>query len=177
MSLRWYITQQTFPALLNRNAIQFGTRRAQWWKTGPGTTTSITYAELGIIVKQLAAGLMSLGIEKGDRVAIASHTAPQWLWSDYAILCAGGVTVCIYPTLSAKEMSFIINDSGSKIMFAQDEEILSRALGSISEMPTLEKIIIMKDEYNVNDSRILTLTQVKELGVKLLAEDKLAYER
>lgn len=174
---KWYIQQLTFPEILNRNAIQFGTRRAQWWKTGPNTTTSITYAELGIIIKQLTAGLMSLGVGKGDRVAIASHTAPQWLWADYSILCAGGITVCVYPTLSAKEMSFIINDSGSKILYVQDEEILSRALSAIQEMPTLEKIIIMNNDYNGNDSRVLTLQQVRDLGITLLAQDRLAYER
>jgi long-chain acyl-CoA synthetase len=175
MADRWYITQQTFPELLNRNVIKYGTRRAQWWKTGD-TTHSINYAELGFIVKQLTAGLMSLGIQKGDRVAIASHTAPQWMWADYSILCAGGITVCIYPTLSAKEMSFIINDSGSKILYVQDEEILQRALSVADEMPTLQKCIIMKDDYKGSDSRVLTLPQVRELGIQLLAKDKLAYE-
>ncbi len=175
MADRWYITQQTFPELLNRNVIKFGTRRAQWWKTGD-TTQSITYAELGFIVKQLTAGLMSLGIKKGDCVAIASHTAPQWIWADYSILCAGGITVCIYPTLSAKEMSFIINDSGSKILYVQDEEILQKALSIADEMPTLQKCIIMKDDYKGSDSRVLTLPQVRELGIKLLSKDKLAYE-
>ncbi|HQQ51466.1 MAG TPA: long-chain fatty acid--CoA ligase [Spirochaetota bacterium] len=175
MADRWYITQQTFPELLNRNVIKFGTRRAQWWKTGD-TTQSITYAELGFIVKQLTAGLMSLGIQKGDCVAIASHTAPQWIWADYSILCAGGITVCIYPTLSAKEMSFIINDSGSKILYVQDEEILQKALSIADEMPTLQKCIIMKDDYKGSDSRVLTLPQVRELGIQLLAKDKLAYE-
>ncbi|HOF13591.1 MAG TPA: long-chain fatty acid--CoA ligase [Spirochaetota bacterium] len=175
MADRWYITQQTFPELLNRNVIKYGTRRAQWWKRGD-TTHSINYAELGFIVKQLTAGLMSLGIQKGDRVAIASHTAPQWMWADYSILCAGGITVCIYPTLSAKEMSFIINDSGSKILYVQDEEILQRALSVADEMPTLQKCIIMKDDYKGSDSRVLTLPQVRELGIKLLSKDKLAYE-
>ena len=176
MADRWYITQQTFPELLNRNVLKYGTRRAQWWKTGD-TTQSINYAELGFIVKQLTAGLMSLGIKKGDCVAIASHTAPQWIWADYSILCAGGITVCIYPTLSAKEISFIINDSGSKILYVQDEEILQKALSIADEMPTLQKCIIMKDDYKGSDSRVLTLPQVRELGIQLLAKDKLAYER
>ncbi|HQL44853.1 MAG TPA: long-chain fatty acid--CoA ligase, partial [Spirochaetota bacterium] len=176
MADRWYITQQTFPELLNRNVLKYGTRRAQWWKTGD-TTQSINYAELGFIVKQLTAGLMSLGIQKGDCVAIASHTAPQWIWADYSILCAGGITVCIYPTLSAKEISFIINDSGSKILYVQDEEILQKALSIADEMPTLQKCIIMKDDYKGSDSRVLTLPQVRELGIQLLAKDKLAYER
>ncbi len=176
MENRWYITQQTFPALLNRNAIQFGTRRAQIWRTGPSDTQSITYAELWRIVKELASGLMELGIEKGDRAAVMSHTCPQWLWADYSILCAAGITVCVYPTLSAKEMSFIINDSGSKILYVQDEEILEKAIAAWPEMPTLEKIIVMKDDIAHSDPRVLSLSQLRALGVKLLSRDKLLYE-
>ena len=109
MKDRWYITQQTFPELLNRNAVKFGLRRAQWWKTGPDSTTSITYADLWILVRELASGLMELGIQKGDRAAVMAHTSPEWVWADYSILCAAGITVCVYPTLSAKELAFILS--------------------------------------------------------------------
>jgi len=54
MGNRWYITQQTFPELLNRNAVKFGMRRAQWWKNGPNGTASLTYAELWILVREMA---------------------------------------------------------------------------------------------------------------------------
>jgi long-chain acyl-CoA synthetase len=177
MEDRWYISQQTFPELLNRNAVKFGMRRAQWWKTGPESTASITYAELWRIVRELASGLMEMGIQKGDRIAVMAHTAPEWVWADYSVLCAAGITVCVYPTLSAKELSFIVNDSGSRILYVQDEEILERALGVMEDMPGLEKIIIMKDEYSRADKRVLSLSDVRSLGVRLLARDKLSYER
>ncbi len=176
MENRWYITQQTFPELLNRNAVKFGMRRAQWWKTGPESTASITYAELWRIVREMASGLMELGIQKGDRVAVMAHTSPEWVWADYSILCAAGITVCVYPTLSAKELSFIVNDSGSRILYVQDEEILERALAAMNEMPGLEKIIIMKDEYSHADKRVMSLSDLRSLGVRLLSRDKLSYE-
>jgi long-chain acyl-CoA synthetase len=152
-------------------------RRAQWWKTGPESTASITYAELWRIVRELASGLMEMGIQKGDRIAVMAHTAPEWVWADYSVLCAAGITVCVYPTLSAKELSFIVNDSGSRILYVQDEEILERALGVMGDMPGLEKIIIMKNEYSHADKRVLSLSDVRSLGVRLLARDKLSYER
>jgi long-chain acyl-CoA synthetase len=152
-------------------------RRAQWWKTGPESTASITYAELWRIVRELASGLMEMGIQKGDRAAVMAHTSPEWVWADYSVLCAAGITVCVYPTLSAKELSFIVNDSGSRVLYVQDEEILERALGAIGEMPGLEKIIIMKDEFTHADKRVMSLSDVRSLGVRLLARDKLSYER
>lgn len=177
MGNRWYITQQTFPELLNRNAVKFGMRRAQWWKNGPNGTASLTYAELWILVREMASGLMELGIQKGDRVAVMAHTSPEWVWADYSTLCAAGVTVCVYPTLSAKELAFIVNDSGSRILYVQDEEMLERALGAAAEMPGLEKIVIMKDECSYADPRVMGLSALRALGVRLLSRDKLACER
>ncbi len=177
MEDKWYITQQTFPELLNRNAIKFGARRAQWWKTGPTSTTSITYSELNRIVKELSSGLIELGIQKGDRAAVMAHTCPQWVWADYSILCAGGITVCVYPTLSPKELVFIVNDSGSRVLYVQDEEILQKALGAWKEMPTLEKIIVMKDEFTGENPNVMSFNQVRALGIKLLARDKFIYEK
>jgi long-chain acyl-CoA synthetase len=176
MEDKWYITQQTFPALLHRNATQFGGRRAQWWKTGPTQTTSITYAELGHIVDELSAGLMELGLQKGDRAAVMAHTCPQWVWADYSILCAAGITVCIYPTLSQKELVFLVNDSGARFLYVQDTEMLQKATGAWGDMPTLERIIVLQDGYSGDDPKVLGLAQLRELGSALLARDPAVYE-
>ena len=176
MDDKWYITQQTFPALMHRNATQFGDRRAQWWKTGPAETTSLTYAELGHIVDELACGLMELGLQKGDRAAVTAHTCPQWVWADYSILCAGGITVCVYPTLSAGELAFIVNDSGSRILYVADAEMLDKARGAWADMPSLERIIVLQDRVDCDDPKVLGLAQVREMGCALLARDAGEYE-
>lgn len=173
---KWYITQQTFPELLNRNVETFGERRAQWWRTEGTDTTSITYGELGHIVEEMSSGLMELGIEKGDRVAIMAHTCPQWVWADYSILCAAGITVCIYPTLSIKEVVFIVNDSGSRILYVENDEILSHIIKVWHEMPTLEKIIVMQNYITGGDSNILGLDNLRTLGKRLLERDSSLYE-
>ena len=174
---RWYITKQTFPELLNRNVTRFGERRAQWWRTERRETASMTYAEVGQVVKELSCGLMKLGIEKGDRVAIMAHTCPQWLWADYSILCAAGITVCIYPTLSAKECALIVNDSGSRILYVQDEEILHTIESVWSDMPNLERIIVMSDDYSSDTPTVLNMTDTRTMGVELLEQDAALYER
>ncbi|MBT8490528.1 MAG: long-chain fatty acid--CoA ligase, partial [Deltaproteobacteria bacterium] len=173
---RWYITQQTFPELLNRNIETFGERRAQWWRTEGINTTSITYKDLGHIVEEMSTGLMELGIEKGDRVAIMAHTCPQWVWADYSILCAAGITVCIYPTLSVKEVVFIVNDAGSKILYVENDEILGNVINVWQEMPTLEKIVVMENEFTSDNNNVLNLNDLKALGKRLIKRDGSLYE-
>lgn len=174
---KWYITQQTWPALLNRNALRFGSRRAQWWKDGPGSTDSLNYADLWLLIKEAAAGLMELGLEKGDRGAVMAFTSPQWTWADYAIICAAGISVSIYPTLSAKEVLYMMNDSGSKFLFVNDEALLER-LGEVrSRMPELQKTILLNGSNRNNLPDVLTFEQLRELGVGLLARDRLAFEK
>jgi long-chain acyl-CoA synthetase len=163
--------------MFHDSVIKFGECRCQWWKTGPDTTESLTYAQVGRMVKELGSGLMKLGLKKQDRVAVMSHNCPQWLWADFSILNTGGITVTIYPTLSQREMIFIINDSGSKILYVQEEANLLKVLEAWDEMPNLELVIMMQDHFQTDDARVLDLARVRELGVKGLVEDPYGYER
>ncbi|MGE5417792.1 MAG: AMP-dependent synthetase/ligase [Acidobacteriota bacterium] len=177
MKDRTVIQQCTFPELLNNAAVRYGDCKAQWWITGPGTTESLTYAQVWRVVKEMAGGLMKLGVQKGDRVAIMSHTCPQWMWSDYSILNTGGITVTIYPTLSAKEMAFIVNNSESKILYVQDEEVLEKATSVWHDMPSLETIIVMQKDFSSHNPNIISLSQLRALGVKFHVQYPVAYEK
>jgi long-chain acyl-CoA synthetase len=173
----WYLTVQTFPELLHRNATQFGSRRAQWWKTEGTNTESITYSQLAVIVSELSAGLLKLGIAKGDRACIMAHTSPPWVWADYSILCGGAITVCIYPTVSPVEIKHIVNDSGARFVYVDDEENLKKIKSVWPDMPTLEKVIFMKDDYAGGDDRVIFLSALRKLGRELLSSDTTAYEQ
>lgn len=173
---RWYIQELTCPEMLHRNALVFGDRRAQWWKQKDGTTASNTFAELWRTVKELSCGLIEYGIEKGDRVAIISHTVPQWMWGDYSILCAGGITVCIYPTLSEDEIKFILNDSGSKLVYVYDESLLKKVINIKEGVPSLKKIIVMSGEAPSNDY-VTDLDNLRKKGTELLSKDKNVFEK
>lgn len=177
VSQRWYIQEMTCPEILHRNAVMFGDRRFQWWRTGKTGTAENTYAEVWRLVKELTSGLISSGFEKGDRGAIISHTAPQWTWADYSILCAGGVTVCIYPTLSESEIKYILNDSGSKIIYVQDETMLKKVLAVKNETPSLQKIIMMNDKTSDAGNNVTCFADMRNIGVTLLAKDKLIFEQ
>ncbi len=165
----WYISTQTFCELLARNIHEFGSKTAQYWKDEHNRLQSLTFSQLGTIVEETSCGLMDLGVEKGDRVALMSHTCPGWMQADYSILCAGGITVGIYPTLSVQEVAYIINDSGAGVLFVQDREILEKVLNGLNLMPALEKIVVMDQSAVPDGDIVLCSSRLREAG-KIFAE-------
>lgn len=172
---RSMINQVTLTEMFNDSVVRYGDLRCQWWKPTPDTLAELTYAQSGRIVKELACGLMSMGLEKQDRAAIMSATCPEWMWADFSILMSAGITVTIYPTLSIKEMVFIVNDSGSKFLYVRDEVNLAKALEAWDEMPTLEKVIVMREGFVSNQERVLSIADIKAMGVKYMVEHPHAY--
>ncbi len=94
-ALEWKIKQETFAELFNDRVTKFGRHDFQLWKKPDGSVGSLTYAQVGRIVKEMAAGLMSLGIMAGDRVALMSYNCPEWLWADFSIVNAGAVSATV----------------------------------------------------------------------------------
>ena len=173
----WRITQQTFPQLFNDRVIMFGAKDFQLWKKPSGEVGALTYSQVGRIVREMGAGLMRLGIMAGDRVALMSYNCPQWVWGDFSIMNAGAVVVTVYPSSSAKELAYIINDSGSRTLYVQNEAMLQRAMEEWHAMPTLEKIIVLEDGFQSDQNNVLSLSQLREIGVKHLVQYPIDYEK
>lgn len=176
---KWYIEQLTAPALMHRNATKFGDHTCQLFKDEKGEVQKLTYSEVYRIVRELSCGLMSMGFKKGDRAAVMCNTAPQWMWSDYSILCAGGITVCIYPTLSEKELEFILEDSGTTVVYVEGAEILEKVKNVCkpsNKKLKVKHIIVMKDNYEDKDRRVTDLSRVRNLGIAFHAKDKMSFE-
>ena len=88
---------------------------------------SLTWAESAVRVFAIAAGLMALGVRPEERVAIASNTRVEWILADLGVLCAGAATTTIYPSTNAEESAFILADSGSRVLIAEDAGQLAKA--------------------------------------------------
>lgn len=123
-----------------------------------------TWQETKERIETLACGLLTLGLEKKERVAIMSRNSPYWTHTDVAVINSGGVLVTIYPTLSLSEVTYIINDSESKYLFAGSEQILEMVLSGMDNMPTLEKVIFLDLNYVSKDKRVLSLGDILKLG-------------
>lgn len=175
---KWYIDQMTVPAMLNRNVVRFCDRTSQMWKDEQGKMHSLTWGQTGGIVKELCAGLMRKGFKKGDRAAIMCNTSPQWMWCDYAILCAGGITVCIYPMLSEMEIEYILKDSGTTVVFVENSEILTRVQNAIAKGESaVTQIVVMSDHFESADTMVTDLSRMRNEGVSLLVKDRFAFDR
>ncbi|MDZ7334758.1 MAG: long-chain fatty acid--CoA ligase [candidate division KSB1 bacterium] len=140
---------------------RYGTKTALMHKVA-GQYQSISYQEFGAIVKDLALGLASLGVKKGDRVALLSENRPQWAFSDFAILSLGAINVPIYPSLLPKQIEYILNDSESKIIITSTKDQTDKVIQILSELPVLKYVVYMDDE--ISHPKALSFQQVMERG-------------
>jgi long-chain acyl-CoA synthetase len=96
-------------------------------------------------VRYLSQALAALGLERGDRVALLSENRWEWAITDYALLCSGALTVPVYPTLPANQVSHILRHSGAKFIFVSSEEQLAKVRELRSELPELQHSIVFDD--------------------------------
>lgn len=157
----------TWPEILFKNAEENPALRAQWWFENKNEYF-LTYSELAEKVKNISCGLIYLGLEKGDRAAVFSPTSPMWAWVDAGIICAGGITVCIYPTLSSGELLTQINDSGAKIIFVHNELMCEKIKAVWGEAKNLEKVVLLSGVDFFEDENLVTLKTLINHGKKLL---------
>jgi long-chain acyl-CoA synthetase len=129
-----------------------------------GRWREIPWAEVGEETSTFAHGLMALGLRKGDGVSLLSENRKAWLYADFGILAAGGVTVTIYPSLLADEVAYIISNSDSRVAVVSTQEQLDKVLAHQNDLPKLEKIIVFDEYRQKGDPRILSFSMVQEMG-------------
>ncbi|HYI80460.1 MAG TPA: long-chain fatty acid--CoA ligase [Thermoleophilaceae bacterium] len=127
--------------LLPRAAAKHGSSAAVMFNDGGWKTRS--FAEVGDTVRELAKGLMALGVEKGDKVSILANTRPEWSYHDFAALSAGATVVPIYQTNSPEECQYVLEDSDAKVVVVEDEAQLEKVRAMRDTLPKLEHVILM----------------------------------
>ena len=113
-------------------------------------------------------GCCRSGVEPEDRIGIASATRLEWVLADLAILCAGAATTTVYPSTNAEDTAYILADSGSKIVFAEDDTQLKKLTEQRSELPNLDQGGAVR--RNLDDDWVITLDDLADQGAKYLAE-------
>jgi long-chain acyl-CoA synthetase len=114
-------------------------------------------------VRDLSLGLGALGMSRGDRVAIVSESRPEWIISDLAVLSAGAVLAPIYPTLSASQARYILQDSGARLAIVSTAAQLEKVQEIRHLLPSLEAVIVMAPELASGPS-VLSLDEVERRG-------------
>ncbi|RZT18822.1 long-chain acyl-CoA synthetase [Mycobacterium sp. BK558] len=131
-----------------------------------GGWTSVTWQQVGERVRLIAAGLISLGIAPEDRVALASSTRYEWVLVDFAVLCAGAATTTVYPTTNARDVAFIVANSGSRVVVAEDQTQVDKLLEYRAELPDVRKVVIIDGDGD--GDFVITLDELEALGRELL---------
>src|SRR5918997_387073 len=129
-----------FPLAIRKHGAQ---RAVIYRDDETGEWTEKTYEQVGEIVRALSLGLMDLGIEKGDKVAILANTRAEWTYFDFAALSAGATVVPIYQTNSPEECQYVLENSDAKIVIVEDDEQMEKIRAVRDSLPKLQHVIRM----------------------------------
>ena len=144
---------------------------------GVNTWTTLTWRETNDNVDRLAAGLLARGLEYEDRVAICSTTRVEWIFMDLAIAVAAGATTTVYPNTGAEEVDYILADSGSKVLIAEDAVQLAKVIDDPQLTEQIHTIVVIDTSGVTLDDRIISYQKLMELGDAYLAEHPDALEK
>ena len=132
---------------------------------------ALSSRELFERIRDVALGLTALGVQRGDRVAIVSESRPEWLIADLGILAAGGVTVPIYPTLSAAQARYILADSGARVVIASTAVQLEKIQEVRHTLPALESLVLIEGSVDPASPSMFTFNDLAERGhARLMGE-------
>ena len=128
-----------------------------------GEWTEMSYSELGRAVRDIARGLMALGVEPGNRVSILSSTRAEWTLADLGALCAGAVVAPIYHTNSPEECRYVLEHAGSRVVFCENAEQVAKVHQVSGECPELEQIVVLDGTAD----GALTLDELRARGADI----------
>jgi long-chain acyl-CoA synthetase len=164
------ITQDlTIPKLFFEKARQYGRGRVAMREKEFGIWQPITWHDYFKNVKYLTLGLICLGLEEGDKVAMIGDNRPEGLWAEMAALCARGVGVWLFQDCLIDEVKYIIDHSDTKFLFGEGQEEVDKAISIINECPKLEKIIWddPKGMRGYDQDCLISFKEVQRLGREL----------
>jgi long-chain acyl-CoA synthetase len=150
------------------NAERMKERSAYMYKH-EGEYKSITFNEALKQVIRIAAGLNTLGVKRGEKIAVLSENRYEWAFADYAILILGGINVPIYPSLLPNQVEYLLKDSAAKIILCSNQIQLTKLESVLAHCPALKSIIIFDAEPG--NSRYMTLAQLMKQGEDFLKQN------
>ena len=143
-------------AMLAQRAEASGPREAFRYLDGE-RWVSLTWTETKTAADEIAAALLSLGLQIEDRVAIASGTRIEWILADLGIMSAGGATTTVYPTTQHEDVAFILGDSRSRIVFAEDDFQVAKVVQHLDELSVVK---IVQLSGRADHELVVTWTRV-----------------
>lgn len=131
-----------------------------------GSWQPVSWSYVNDRSEKIAAGLLSLGIKPGNAVSILGNTRLEWTLTDLGVMRAGMISVGIYQTLSREQITYILNDSQSKVLFLENKEQFDKIQPQLDQLPSLEKIVIW--DGDVDADIVIRLPELIKAGEKAL---------
>jgi long-chain acyl-CoA synthetase len=169
----------TWPKILKYNYEKYGDSHTAIRYKNRGIWQPYTWKDYYINVKQFALGLLSLGLEPGDKVIIIGDNAPQWYYAELAVQSDHGVAVGVYSDLVPSEIKYIAQNSEAKFAVVEDQEQVDKLVQIKDELPNLKKVIYWdyKGLASYDDPILIGYEQVLELGREYEAEHPGLFEQ
>ncbi|HZL97455.1 MAG TPA: long-chain fatty acid--CoA ligase [Terriglobales bacterium] len=166
-------THDTFPKLLVRNAETFGDHKVAMREKEFGIWQEFSWKEYHEHVKYFSLGMVSLGLQAGDKVAIIGDNRPEWVWGEVAAQAAGAVPLGLYQDSTLKEVSYIIDHSDASFVLAEDQEQVDKILDMKEQLPKV-RYIIYSDPRGMRGYKqpfLLDFKEVENFGRELEQRD------
>lgn len=144
-----------------------------------GIWSEITYAQYYQHVINFAAGLIALGFQQGERLAVIADNIPEWLYAELAAQSLGGISVGIYQSSLPPEIAYVLSHTGAAFVVAEDQEQVDKLLEIRSETPSVRKVIYQDPKgmrIYANDPWITGFDAVEKLGQEYLQRHPKAVE-
>jgi len=141
---------------------------------------SLTWAQTAERVTAIAAGLLALGVQPEERVAISSSTRVEWILADLGAMCAGAAATAVYPSTNADETVYILSDSGSRAIFVENAAQLAKVVAHVDRLPELGHAILFDPEADipqVEGLEVLSLAELEKRGTVYLEKHPDAIEK
>lgn len=164
------LPMKTLPQILVDHARNTPGRLSQRHKR-LGIWRQYSFADVLDRVREIALGLYSAGFRAGETLAVIGENEPEHFWAEFAAQALGGKVVSMYPDLTADELAYLLDDSESVILFAQDQEQVDKALAVRSQLPGLRAVVYWDDAgmWSYDDALLKTLPDVYRAGRELHA--------
>jgi long-chain acyl-CoA synthetase len=145
-----------------------------------GIWQEVSWADYWNYAELVGHALLALGIETGDRVAVHSENRREWLYSDIGAVAVRATTVGLYPTNPPPEVAYLLSHSGARVLIAEDQEQVDKALEVLDELPELEKIVYLEPRgirYRYTEPKLMSWAEFLVLGVRHRESDPDAVHR
>ncbi|MFM9904457.1 MAG: AMP-dependent synthetase/ligase [Pyrinomonadaceae bacterium] len=160
---------ETLPDLFLRSLTEFDLVDALNYKSGD-EWKAISSGTLIERSENIALGIHSLGLRKGDRAAILAPNSPEWTISDAGCQFAGIIDVPIYTTLAPESVRYIIDDSAARVFFLQDAAAYNRLLPSLANCGSIENFVLF-DASGIEAENVISFAQLEAAGAKLKIDE------